>query len=496
MLQADDILAGNFFLKDWHLTGVTFFTTDLIYFELVSLIFGVSYRAIYVANGLKFVSIAVTAYYAAMKGCCKDRNLKTVLFFLLAGVPCMSYMIHSKVHAGAVCLTFLAFCAVYDILQNSDINDRKMLWKYVLFAIVTALGTIGDMLAVVEGTIPVLLFSLYQLLMQDGWKRGSKYIKLAVSAIAGILAGLIWDRLYFFIGGANKNSYIGNQLFTDLFGCMEKVVLFTEQLLEMCMANFTGEKIADIWNLPKMASAASVIAAFVLIFIILRRMIQKEEKDTDELSNLLALSIIMSFLAFVLTDMAAPRYITLVPYAAVIIVVRNCSQMITYFRNKKLSVLILVTVAFVSFAGKIYDISGYQYPQSNIEDYQLIAFLKEHDLRCGYASFWNASKITVLSGKNVNVRHIIHSGETDDMLSIYRWFCKNEWYEESANFILINNEDGKAGEEDLFGVSEKRVIEFFGVPRESYEMDKYLILVYDYDISKKLNNLRVKSLQT
>ena len=76
LLQADDILSGNFFLKDWNLTGVTFFTTDLLYFEIARLIFGVRYRAIYVANGLKFLSIAAAAYYAVMKGCCRDWKLK------------------------------------------------------------------------------------------------------------------------------------------------------------------------------------------------------------------------------------------------------------------------------------------------------------------------------------------------------------------------------------------------------------------------------------
>ena len=486
LLQADDILSGNFFLKDWNLTGVTFFTTDLLYFEIARLIFGVRYRAIYVANGLKFLSIAAAAYYAVMKGCCRDWKLKKGLFFLLASIPCMSYMISSRVHAGAVCLIFIAFCIVDDILKRSDENDRKILWKYAAFITVTALGTVGDMLVIIEGTIPVLLFCLYRLLMEENFRRGAKYIKLAASAVTGIVAGLVWDRFYFFVGGANKNSYIGNRLFTDLSGYAEKVVSFTGHILDMCMANLSGARIADIWNLPRLANIAVIIAAILFMIVSIRTVIQKEQNHTDEISLLLVISILMSFLAFVLTEMAASRYITLVPYAFFVLVIRNCSQIIEYCKNRKLSILILVITAVISFAGKIYEISSYQYPQSNIEDYRLITFLKEHDLHYGYASFWNASKLTVLSGKEVNIRHITHSGETEDMLSLFRWFCKNEWYHENTNFIIIDNEDGKRGEEDSFGISEKRVTSFFGVPQESYVFDKYLILVYGYNISNKL----------
>lgn len=210
MLQADNILAGNFFLRDWHLTGITFFTTDLVYFEFAKLFFVVSYRAIYVANGLKFLSIAVAAYYITIQGCCKDRNLKKGLLLLLASVPSMSYMIHSKVHAGVVCLTFLAFSVVYDILKGPGENDGKMLWKYAIFAVITAMGTLGDMLAVIEGTIPVLLFSLYRLLMQNGWKvRGVKYVKLAALTITGILADYILEMcMANFV--ANGQATVGN----------------------------------------------------------------------------------------------------------------------------------------------------------------------------------------------------------------------------------------------------------------------------------------------
>lgn len=488
LLQADDILSGNFFLNDWHLTGVTFFTTDLIYFEIAKLLCGVRYRAIYVASGLKFLSIVVTAYYVTMKGCCKDQKLKKGLFLFLAAVPCMSYMIDSRVHAGAVCLTFFSFCVVYDILNNLDQNDRKLLgkWKYILLAVVTASGAIGDMLAVIEGTIPILFLCLFQLLIRDGWHRGSKYVKVTVAAIIGIFTGMIWDWLYFWISSANKNSYIGKKLFTELSAWTEKVVSFVNYILEMCAADFTGTQIADIWNFPKFVNAVIVIAGFVFIIIFIRKIIIKEDKEVDEISVLLTVSIVMSFLAFVLTDMAEKRYIALVPYAVVAIVIRNCSQIIEYFNNRKTGVIIIVIAAILSFAGKIKEISAYQYPQSNIEDYKLITFLKEHDLHYGYASFWNASKITVLSGKEINVRHIMHSGETENGLSKFEWFCKNEWYEENTNFVLINNEEGTDGEDDIFGVSKKRATEFFGVPQESYVLDKYLILVYDYNISEKL----------
>lgn len=485
LLQADDILSGNFFLSDWNLTGVTFLTTDLVYFEIARIFCGVSYRAIYVANGLKIFSIFVAAYYSAMNDCFKDRKLKEIIFFLVAGIPCMNYIVHLQVHTGAVFLSFCILNFAYKIIKSSNAADQKKKYYYVGICMFAAFGSIGDMLAVIEGVIPVFIFSIYQLLMIKDRDQHEivKYIKLITALLAGVLISVVWNKLYFWIGGANKNSYVTDQLFTDSSQWMEKLDSFIKCILDMNMANFTGVKIADFWNLLKFVNVVFIFVGFIFICRILWLMMQKEHGQVDALSAMLTLSVIMLFAAFLLTDMSLARYITFIPLAVVVIVIRNCGWVIDGVGNRKFCISIMLSAALVSFAGKVHEMSMYQYPQSNKDDYELISFLNSHDLHYGYASFWNASKITVLSGKSVNIRHVVQSGGTFEMFS---WFNKNEWYQEDTRFVVINNSDGKRGETDGFGVSEEEAVEFFGIPAQSYILNKYLILIYDYNLSTKI----------
>lgn len=62
LLQAEDILSGNFFMSDWVLTGITFFTTDLIYYEIGKIFCGVTPEAIYVTGGLMVSSALIAGF--------------------------------------------------------------------------------------------------------------------------------------------------------------------------------------------------------------------------------------------------------------------------------------------------------------------------------------------------------------------------------------------------------------------------------------------------
>lgn len=485
LLQADDILTGNFFLSDWNLTGITFLTTDLIYYEIGRIFCGVSYRAIYVANGLKIFSIFVVAYGSVMKDCVEDRKLKEIIFILAAGIPCMNYMVQLQVHTGAVFLSFCILNLAYATIKSSDAADKKMTYYSAGLFMLAMLGTIGDMLVVVEGVIPVLIFSMYQLLMVKDSDNHEimKYIKLIAALLAGVLAAVLWDKFYFWIGGANKNSYVTNKLFTDSSQWMSKLNSFIAYILDMNMANFTGVKIADFWNLLKFANVVFIFVGLIFMCRILWLMMKKKYEQVDALSSMLTFSIMMLFAAFLFTDMSEARYISMIPLAVIVIVVRNCSWVMDAVENRKFCISIVLTVVLISFTGKVHEMSGYQYPQSNRDDYELISFLDSHDLHYGYASFWNASKITVFSGKRVNVRHVVQSG---DKFEMFNWFNKNEWYHENTRFVLINNSDGTRGETDAFGVSEEETAALFGVPAQSYTVNNYLILVYDYNLSTKI----------
>ena len=54
LLEAKDVLSGNILLSDWHLTGVSFITTDLPWFVVSVAVFGMSLRPYHLACFLMY----------------------------------------------------------------------------------------------------------------------------------------------------------------------------------------------------------------------------------------------------------------------------------------------------------------------------------------------------------------------------------------------------------------------------------------------------------
>lgn len=71
------------------------------------------------------------------------------------------------------------------------------------------------------------------------------------------------------------------------------------------------------------------------------------------------------------------------------------------------------------------------------EEYQLADFLREHELDYGYATFWYANAITVMSNSDVEVRNV---NVEQDGVTPYYYQTERSWYEdqeEQENYFLL-----------------------------------------------------------
>ncbi len=481
LLQAEDILSGNFFMSDWELTGVTFFTTDLIYYEIGKIFCGVTPKAIYVAVGLMIASVLIACYFACMIGEEKSLRLKRFLFIALMLIPCRQYIFYFRVHTGAIFLCIIAFLLVYSILKKEELSKRKI--YYILLFIVFSFGTIGDMLFVLEGIIPIILVCFFKLLDIDDKEEKKTLYKLIIIAVFAVICAILWDKMFFYIGGANKNNFVEIMKFSKLNEWFSRFQSFLSGIMTLCMGNFWGKQVANIWILIRGINFLIMLIAFILIITNLCRLIKQKIEMLDIMSVLLSCSALMSFLAYILTGMSEVRYITIIPIAGGIVLIRNIDSVINV-KNKQICVGLIVILSFLSFIGKIKEISGDMQHTQESDKYELIGFLEEHGLENGYGSFWNASDLTVISENHIKVRHI--KADDNNEMQMYKWFAKNEWYSEEAEFVIVDNSKQDGGEGDDFGVSEVNVKNFFGDPFERYEVGNYIVLVYDSDLSQML----------
>ena len=484
LLQAKDIVSGNFFLKDWNLTGVTFLTTDLIYYCIGYLVGGISFRSIYIAAGLMVATALFIGHFCAVIDKEKKIN-RVILYFLLLGIPNINLVYHFRVHTGAIVVTIVCFIIFYSIITKKLSQNYLVLLGFIMF-----LGVFGDLLVAIECCMPIIAISLYYSCKYEKEYR-KLYYKCIFATIFSVVFAVIADKLYFLVGGANPNSYISKKYFTKVSVWPDKIRNLLRDTILMSGSDFTDNAIINISTTIRICNFVFLIIAFIIFVVQIYKFIKN--KTADLLSVLMVFSVIFTMAAYVFTDLSEPRYISIIPFFMFVILIRNIDLVFDFFDNKKLISFILICLTSVSTIFSCFDYVNRNYKRyyntQNVSEeldssLEIVQFLKDHDLKCGYASFWNASFFTVLSKEDVAIRHITYS---DDMFIMRNWFCKNSWYQEEAHFILINTN----GEGDsLFCNNAGSSIYFFGDPVERYDFNGYLILVYDYDLSLALGKER------
>tara|TARA_R110001583_G_scaffold132895_1_gene284807 strand:+ start:3531 stop:5507 length:1977 start_codon:yes stop_codon:yes gene_type:complete len=110
----------------------------------------------------------------------------------------------------------------------------------------------------------------------------------------------------------------------------------------------------------------------------------------------------------------------------------------------------------------------------------IIKLLKDNGLSYGYATYWNAGKITVLSDFDIKVRQV-HLSST--YIEPMRWLSSQSWYEASKktkrNFILLNENEAKLFDLTLF---KNR----FNLNYEELFIDGYHVYIFNQDLASIL----------
>lgn len=117
---------------------------------------------------------------------------------------------------------------------------------------------------------------------------------------------------------------------------------------------------------------------------------------------------------------------------------------------------------------------------------RLLAFLRAQGLQYGYASFWNAGQLTVLSDGAVTVRQI----QFDDRMPVpMRHLSSNRWYEPDAwkgpTFLLLTKEEAaKADMAEVFAAT--------GEPSRRLEFEEFQIFVIDHNLARDFPSWRAR----
>lgn len=467
VLEANDILHGNVFLRDWNLTGLSFFTTDLLYFIIAVLFGSVSKSAIFIATGLMSAVAVILGYYL-----CESKKMTVYdkfIYLFLCLIPANFAMLSMRAHTGAVIWAFFSILLLQQDMKQPKLSKR--IWALILLS----LGYAGDPITLILGILPLALYCFVSLVNQrlDLEKKISFEKKIALCVVA-VFLGTVLDKFFFLIGGANKNSFLSMRVFEPFENWHDKTILYFQSLLSLGDASFMGQPIISLQTIPFFANTVLIILGFILVFRSIWKWLKADEHDF--ISVVLSIGFLIISLLYIITDISvdlmSSRYIATYIIVFAVLIVRNKDWLFSFVRfNKKIAPISLMILLIVSFSFKASALLHEK--KATVSQEGLAAYLEEKELQTGFASFWNASSVTVLSHGNVKVRAIIYNSGFYDS---FNWFCKNSWYKEPSYFVISDANDS-------FGITPERTALFCGSPTEILHYENYEIYVYESDIS-------------
>lgn len=460
ILEADDILSGNIFLRDWNLTGISFLTTDLLYFTLSVAICGVSSKAYILTVASMFFMLVLASCFLL------DNEHKGLGIVVLLGISCFPnayYKASLSVHTAcfAWCFWSLYFFSAY-------LKNKKRSYFGISFACLT-LAVCGDSISVLLMALPLAAVSIYDFLIRkepDLWRDKQQLVLAGGSLVLGTAI----EKIYLAIGGANKNAYIGSTHFAKFEELPGKLALFLNSLFRLMDADYTSKAISDIAALINLGRAVVVVMG--LIISVMQIVAYAKMKKCDFISLVLSMGFWCVSVVYMITNLSVDagtvRYYVFAPCLLGVIVARFVSQRIM----KRRQAVLCTGLACIFLFMAVFPIGDFRVDRTGEGYGAIINVLEENNLENGYSTFWTSSVLSVASEGKVTVRHIRQDEEGIHEMS---YFSKNSWYDEYANFIIVNPREGELDKDMLIGI--------LGDPINVISAEGYDILVWNYDIS-------------
>lgn len=486
LLANEQIFEGRFFPKDW-VYGQDIWTIFLNVPIIFLSLFMKDQLLMRAIASVVFISIAVISVLMFHKSVYNDRSWLVSIPFLFNA---LSITYSSIVFGQTAYLPPLIFIMLSLVLFTNSVDDKfKIINKnqfIILSLLLIYLGISG--LRYIQAIGIPLLVSICVVFFIEYYSSPLKKIKTMVrsSAISFILVFLsicigfiafviIKSNVHFVAGATNitystlerisSNFIVYLQSFMDIFGFQSGVKLF---------------------SIHGVLNGFKIITALFLLVIFPYKLIKQYNKETFKVKVFIVFSIthisIILFLSIflnLLSGLSDSRYVITSIFLMFLL---SSYYIYKYLFNKgELLRNILVFAIFIFSMSSFYLIlqTSKDYQSNMSEMKSTVNFLKDKDLIYGYATYWNAGNNSVLSNFEVNINAVnIEANRISPFywLSSYRWYKTNN--HKGETFLLLTKDE----KELLFqGGAE----ELFGIPKATYSINQFEVIVYDYNIAEK-----------
>lgn len=498
-LEAWAMLHGNWLLRSWTVTDVSFYTTELPEYVIVEALRGLNPGDVHIASAITYALLVVFAGLLA-KGSASGRAGWTralvasgIMLAPQLGLG-LKLLLSQPDHLGTQVPVLIVFLVL-------DRFPRRW-YTPVAIGVLLTWVIIADSVAILEAALPIAAVCAARVawsLLRTRRALTARWFELSLIAAAAVAtgAGELAVRVIPRLGGFRelsvptslaKSSQIPEHLWLTVQGTL---TLFGADVV----GSPSGAQTAFAWL--HMIGVALAVIAIVFAFRGLLR-------DDDLLTPVLAVGLVITLLFFEASII--PRTVwdirevsAILPFGAVLAgrllagwvhgsgrsSIRDPRSQAKGKRRKSgvrrtvwlIPVLSIVLVGYV--ASLAY---GMAQPKANDTEFALAGWLEQHHLSTGLGTYTEDNPTTVDSDGHVNLLTVSWQPTGP---SVPRWYQSSlSWYNPRthyANFVVTNSAEGKASL-----IPRHEIRSSFGNPAHTYHFKTFTIMVWDKNLLKDL----------
>jgi hypothetical protein len=494
-LEAWDMLHGNWLLHGWTLTDVSFYTTELPEYVLVEAVRGLRPDVVHVAAALTYTLLVLLAGLLAKGRATGREGAGRVL--IASGImlapqlgPSVDVVLLAPDHMGT-CVPLLLIFIVLD-------RAPRRWYVPVLIGLMLAWVLVADSIALTEAVIP--LFAVCAARAGHGIVRNRKApwfeLSLAAAAIASVAVASLVLRLISRLGGFSLLRVITT--LSPLARIPSHLRLTGAGVLGLYGADFSG-----LHPGVQAAFAAVHLAGLALVVCGIGFAVWRFGRDTDLVSQVLTVAILVSLAAYVFSILPETFYDTreiaaVLPFGAALagrmlggrlVASRLTGGRLAGGRTPAGRVRSAVLVPVLAAIGVCYVAAlGYAAAQPPVPatGQDLADWLAAHHLVTGLSMYTWSNITTLDSGGQVQLR-TASWGTTSASPRAYQ--SQASWYDPRlhyANYVMTTMAGGARS-----AVPVHDAIADFGKPAQVYHFRDYTIMIWDKNLLADLGQPRV-----
>ncbi|MFY9776173.1 MAG: hypothetical protein WAK28_16555 [Trebonia sp.] len=499
MLQAQ-AMHGNLLLKGWWIADVSFYTTELPEYMIVTALRGLRPDVVHICGALTYT---LTVLLAAMLARGQAKGREGLVRALVAGAIMLApsvlggteVFLQEPNHAG----TAVPILALFLLLDRASPEDPgrgyARWWVPPVACVVLAAVQIGDQLGLVAATAPIAgvaaarlaMLALRRRPLREYWYDAAL---LAAAAASYELANVSLRAIRKF--GGYYPAPLPKQLIAPTSQLRGNLHVMLQSIQLLFGASYQGRhpqlNLSAELHWVGLGLAAAGLAVAVVTFFPSRTFPSR----TDRVSQILAAATICTLFAGVFGTLIqslsyAHEVAILLPLGAVLagrmlppLLPARWWDTSSEQRSSRPATVVFSLLGIWLAAGLAALCFAASWAPLAPPQQQLATWLAGHHYTAGLAGYWQANSTTVVTGGQVLVAPV-----TPESLDVRHWESSSAWYDpaqSSADFVIAASDPSVPPG----GLSIPTVRKRFGQPAREYTVGPYVVMVYDYNLLTRL----------